>query len=389
MLISQLENLRYLNLNNNFISELFLDYYIFVTDLEILSIKNNRLSTISPGFFDDLNVKVIVTDHFFICCKSPSKSTCTSVKLWFESCKHLLLQRSLRVCAFCYSFFLIFCNIFAVILQRKIHIIKSKENHGAFQYLVISVHLIDFTWGLYLILLVISDFIFEDNFVIQESLWKSSFVCFFSFSISLIFNILSPLLSIFISFSRLMVVIYPLNSKFRKRKFVHKCCILMYGLVATLVTGYIIIFRHVYSSVPFRLCSTFIDPTNSNLMLRTTTFFVVCLQFIVYILNILLNSNIILELKKSFDQKQNITSLLTQFFILTVSNTICWIPSGIIFVICMFTEEFSIIMITWILIAVTSVHPVTNSILFIVTTLRKMKQQKNTEIGITLQITFK
>ena len=156
----------------------------------------------------------------------------------------------------------------------------------------------------------------------------------------------------------------------------------MYGFIVTLVIGYTITFKHVYSSVPFRLCSPFIDPTNSNMMLKTTTFVVVCLQFIVYILNILLNSNIILELKRSFGQKQNIASLLTQFSVLTVSNTICWIPSGIVFLICMFIDEFSIVMVSWVVIVVTSVHPVTNSILFIVTTLRKMKQQKNTEIDI-------
>ena len=192
---------------------------------------------------------------------------CKSVKLWFESCRHLLLQSSIKICAFCYSFFLIFSNVFAVILQKKLYIIKSKKTHGVFQYLAISVNLIDLTWGLYLILLVISDFFFEDNFVIQESLWKSSVACFLLFSINLNFNILSPLLSIFISFSRLMVVRYPLNSNLKKRKFVLKCCILMYGLTATLVTSYIITFRHVYSSVPFRLCSPFIDPTNSNMML--------------------------------------------------------------------------------------------------------------------------
>ena len=377
MVIFQLKNLHYLDLNNNFISELFLDYHLLVPDLEIVSIKNNRLSTISTRFFDDLNVKVIVTDNYFICCNSPSKSMCTSVNLWFESCKHLLLQSSIRVCAFCNSLFLLFSNSFAVILQKKVNIIKSKENHGAFQYLAISVDLIDWTWGIYLILLVISDFFFEDNFVIQESLWKSSIVCFFSFSINLNFNILSPLLSIFISFSRLMVVLYPLNSNFKKRKFVLKCCILMYILAATFVTGYTITFRHVYSSVPFRLCSPFIDPTNSNIMLRTATFVVVCLQFIVYILNIVFSSKIILELKRSVGQKHSIASLLTQFSILTVSNTICWIPSGVIFLICMFTDEFSITMVAWVVIAVTSVHSVTNSILFIVATARIWKKTED------------
>ena len=86
MVIFQLKNLQYLDLNNNFISALFLDYYLVVPDLYVISIKNNRLSTISTRFFDELNVKIIVTDNYFICCKTPPKSIYTSTKLRFQSC---------------------------------------------------------------------------------------------------------------------------------------------------------------------------------------------------------------------------------------------------------------------------------------------------------------
>ena len=183
---------------------------------------------------------------------------------------------------------------------------------------------------------------------------------------------MSPLLSTLLSFSRLMVVIYPLDSNFKNREFILKCCVLMYGLATTLVTGFVVTFKHVFSSVPFRLCSPFIDPTYYNIMLTETSCFLVCLQFSVYFLNILLNSKTIFQLKASkFSQSQSIASLLTQFSILTVSNTICWVSNGVIFLICMFTDEFSIIMITWIVIGVTSVNSVTNSILFIVIAARK------------------
>ena len=188
-----------MNLNKNLITSLFLEYYLVVPDLDILSIKNNRLSTISTRFFDKLNVKIIVTDNYFICCKIPSKSMCTSIKLWYESCKHLLLQRSITVCALCYSLFLIFSNVFAIFLQKMSHV-KNRKEYGTFQYVALSVNFTDLTWGIYLIFLIISDFSFKNNFVIQESLWQSSFICLLSFSINLNFNFLSPLLSSFMSF---------------------------------------------------------------------------------------------------------------------------------------------------------------------------------------------
>ena len=295
VVIFKLRKLLYLNLNNNFISTLFFDYYLLGPDLGIVSINNNRLSTISPRFFNHLNVKVIVTDNYFICCKTPLKSTCTSVKLWFQSCIQLLLQRSMTVCTFCYSLFLIISNVLTTFLQKLAHL-RGKENYSAFQYVASSINLIDFTWVIYLTFLVLSDFIFEDNFVIQESLFKSSFTCFFLLSINLNFNNLSPLVSGLMSFSKFMVEIFPFDSNFKSRKFVLNCCILMYGFVATLVLAFTATFRHLYFSVPFRLCSPFINPIHSNVMLTIATCAVVILQFSVYFLEILFNSKIILEL---------------------------------------------------------------------------------------------
>ena len=365
-----MKHLRYLNLNNNLISALFLDYHILVPHLEILSIKNNRLSTISSRFFDNINVKIIMTDNHFICCKTPSKSMCTSAKFWFESCSHLLLQRSITVFAFCSSIFIIFCNVFLAFWQKQL-LMQSKKKYSNFQCVALSINIIDLNWGIYLIFLVISNILFEDNFVIQESLWKSSLICFFLFSINLHFNILSPLISSFMSFSKLMVVMYPFNSNFRNRKFVLRCCITMYGFATTLVIGFSITFKYMYSNVPFRLCSPFVDPTHSNMMLTVTTCLVVSLQFIVYFLNILFSSKMICLLKDSISKKHNITSLVTQFCIFTVSNTVCWISSGIIFLICMFIDEFSITMLTWVVIKITSVNSITNSVIFIITTTRK------------------
>ena len=228
-------------------------------------------------------------------------------------CKPLLLQISISVCIFCYSLFLIVSNVFAIFLQRMSYV-RSKKVNDTFQYVAISVNFIDLTWGIYLLLLMISDFIFKSNFVIHESLWKSSFICFFLFSINLNFNFLSPLLSSFMSFSRLMVVMYPLDSNLKNSKFVLKSCILMYGLATTLMTGFVITFRHVYSSVPFRLCSPFIDPAHSNMMLTIISCVLVCLQLSVYFLNILFNSKTIFQLKGSKFRKKEIYYFSTGTF---------------------------------------------------------------------------
>ena len=368
-----------MDLSDNFIIKLFLDSHSIAVYLEILSIKNNTLTEISDNIFNNFNLKILVTDKYLICCKLPYTSMCTSVKLWFESCKHLLLQKLITVYVFCFSILLLVSNVFTTFLLKISHM-RSKDNYGAFQYVAISANVMDLSWGIYLITLVVSDFLFENNYILHESSWQSGFTCYFLFSVNLNYNILSPLLSSFLSFSRLMVVMYPLDSILKNKKIVLKCCILMYGLATTIVIPFVITFRHVYGSVPFRLCSPFIDPTHSNMMLRVTTCIVVFLQYVVFCLNIVFNSKTISELKGSkgkvktpVTQKHSVTSLLTQFSILTVSNTFGWILSGIIFLICMFIAEFSVIMITWVVTAVSGIKSITNPIVFIVTTVRKWK----------------
>ena len=377
----QVINLYYLDLSNNFIINLFSDSHLVVGDLQIVSIENNTLSEISDNIFNNFNLKVLITDEYLFCCKLPFHSMCTSARLWFESCKHLLLQRILTLYVFCFSVFLIFLNVFATFVQKNVHM-RGKENYGAFQYVAISINFIDFTWGIYLIILVVSDFLFENNFIFQESLWKSSFICYFLFTINLNYNIISPLLSGFISFSRLMVVMYPLNSSFKNKKFALKCWISVCGLTITIVMAFIITFRHMYTNVPFRLCSPFIDPTQSNVMLRIATCAVVSLQFLVYFSINYFNSKTIFELQSlkekvqtPVSQKHYVTSWLTKFFVLTLSSTFSWIISGVIFLICMFIfNEYSIIIITWVATTVSGVNSITNPILLIVTTARKRKQ---------------
>ena len=95
IVIFTLKNLQFLDLSNNFISTSFSDFDLLAPYLHVVLIKKNRLSSISSKFFYNLNIKTLVTDNYFICCKTPLESMCSSVKHWSESCEHLLLQRAI------------------------------------------------------------------------------------------------------------------------------------------------------------------------------------------------------------------------------------------------------------------------------------------------------
>ena len=127
----QLLNLEYLDLSDNFITNIFCDSHGIVSNIKIVVIKNNTLSTICESSFHDFNLKIVVTDYYFICCKTPLSSMCTSEKVWYESCNHILLQRSLTVSAVLFLIVLILSNLISIVLL-KVSNTKSQQNSGSF-----------------------------------------------------------------------------------------------------------------------------------------------------------------------------------------------------------------------------------------------------------------
>ena len=50
--------------------------------------------------------------------------------------------------------------------------------------------------------------------------WRSGFLCYIVFGVNMDFHMVSPLLLSFMSISRLMIVSYPLDSKFKESTYV-------------------------------------------------------------------------------------------------------------------------------------------------------------------------
>ena len=66
-----------------------------------------------------------------------------------------------------------------------------------------------------------------------------------------------------------------------------------------------------------------------------------------------------------------------QIFIVTVSNILCWIPSGIIYLVALFLKKYPVNLIIWSTIAVTPINSVINPVVFIVANFRSHKRKRN------------
>ena len=65
-------------------------------------------------------------------------------------------------------------------------------------------------------------------------------------------------------------------------------------------------------------------------------------------------------------QQKSHAPLFIQIFLVTVSNILCWMPSGIIYLVALFLKKYPINLIIWSTIAITSINSVINPVVFIV-----------------------
>ena len=124
------------------------------------------------------------------------------------------------------------------------------------------------------------------------------------------------------------------------------------------------------------------DPNNKVILIRSITWFTIILQLLsmVFIITIygilfqkLFKSQKRIEISKLSKKKSNF-ALLVHILVVTGSNVICWIPSGIIYLSSMFKDKYPIEMIIWTTISCTTINSAINPVVFIVTYLRKEKK---------------
>ena len=249
---------------------------------------------------------------------------------------------------------------------------------------VLTLNITDFAYGIYFLILWVADLHYQGRFAIDEKEWKSGLMCFTALSICLTFSLLSTFFLTFLAFLRFWTVVNKLSMKFGNTVFTKTvlCVTILLSILTTTIIAYIVKIFH--KEVPFKLCSPFVDPTDSVLTLRITTLVTVSFQFssvfIIFVIYFLM-----VRYLKSYDndffengsQKKSHAPLFIQIFIVTVSNILCWIPSGTIYLVALFLKKYPVNLIIWSTIAVTPINSVINPVVFIVANFRSHKRKRN------------
>lgn len=369
-------NLKSLNLSNNCLDTL--PPNIFPHLLKAASVHTNPLGNIQVHSCTSLTATVIQTENFRICCCVPSETICKAEKMWFQSCNNLLSTTIVKASFYLVSVLIISGNIFCIFLHIKFR--KRGKQHAA---LTMSVNLTDVVLGFYLLTLIAADTKFADQFVFEQDGWKSDVTCVAAHTLVLSYNVLSPVISFLMSFSRFRVVIHPLETHFEKTSFVVKritssfICSFVTSIAASVWT------KLMYKAISTSWCSPFVDHSKTYLVVKVFTIIISCLQVPISCVVGFLHYLIVRELTKkpsfrvSKQQLSSNTPLVVQLAFATVSNALVWWTSNLIFLICLHMSKYSISLIIWNIVAVSSGNALTHPSVFVFSLIRSVFKEKN------------
>ncbi len=377
-----LTNLLLLNVSNNVIKIFDISWIWWESQRGKiwLSVQNNSFQQIE-FLLEEQRMILLETTDFRLCCVY--LGNCNHLKPWYIECKNILLSTSMQVSQISLSVVIGCVNIVSIIVQvisikktRKFRRMNpsARQKNSCFEVAVMSVNVHDIFFDVYLCIMWISSFI-HTPYIFED--WRGHPACFTAFGFVLMFSFASPLLLSFLSLMRFKVISKPMSTNFLHKKFVLHClgfiCLPLFVVCFVLTLLSLLLFK----LLPFNLCLPFVDPSKTQILPNIVVALVTSLELASSIFIAVFYCLLVTAKKKS----QNISSgtsknadkgMIFQLITVTLSNVLCWFPSGIMFVTCVFLDRYPIDMIAWITIFVLPINSIVNPVIFATTTLRKM-----------------
>ena len=288
--------LNFLNISNNPLLNLPQNILKQSNNFRTLMLHGFYLSDIDSNAFKDHNVKVILTSDYYVCCISPTNEICTAYKPWYIFCSDILPKYSIKCIFKTTSILILFLNMISI----KLHLL-AKKSTLKFTVIVTYLNISNLLFFTYKAIVWISDIKLQSIFAVKQKDWRSGLTCFVAFGILLWFTFLFQILLLFLSLSRLIVVMYPLTSKLKRTKFIIQNLTFIFFITLFLV-GLIIEINRL-SEIHNNLCLPFIDPTKSSLMIKVIAWSTLFTQITTTVLLGLINYLVIKNVTKSEFQK--------------------------------------------------------------------------------------
>ena len=340
-------NLNYLkaiNLSSNPV--LIIDQSIIENCLGLKSLEFSNIipRSIDPNAFGTLGLKIFLTPISHYCCVFPAYVVCISQTYHetFDLCPGILLNKKFRYGYLGLSIMLFLLN-FVSVFSHSLTYSHSK----VFSASVILININDILMGLYLITILSADSHFQEEFILKDNTWKSSTFCFISFGTILWFSLQGPVLHIFLSLSRCMVVTHPIETVFKRISFTKK--ILTWLVIFTFILSctVTIIFKFALNELGNDLCLPFVDMRGPNMLTTIVVWTVGFLHLVSSVIILFFYLIITVKVSQSMNKYNDKTYAKRPmagglFKAIIYSNLIGWFPTNILFITLMHLSKYSL-----------------------------------------------
>ncbi len=348
--------------------------------MKIFSLRNVTASALPHGFLQQLPVDITIdSTDYYVCCQKVPDQKCFAEKAWHVSCA-LLPHKGLAAMFGADGFLILSFSVTSALIH-----IFLKQASRAFEMTVVGVNITDIFCGFFLLIIFVADILFKRVFVLSGESWRQSQYCFLASFFVVLFAIMSPMTLIFLSLSRLMIVLEPVDTSFKRTGFVIKWLLSIFlgALILSLSCQCFFVFTS--GLQPFTLCLPLIDPSGAMTFALVVTLTLVlthtATSVAMVIVHIMLIRRLILSQKniqKSKTQKPN-TMLVAQLVVVSVTSILCWTPTDVIYMVVMFVAPSSTALITWATVAGMPLNSLINPLVFVVVALKKYHKQRTSK----------
>ena len=233
--------------------------------------------------------------------------------------------------------------------------------------LVSSVCVGNLIYGIKLGIIWTADWYYADIFFIKEIFWQSNNFCLLAYTVSVLFNLTVPYFLSLMSMARLMVVLYPLTSRFKQIFFGFLIAVSV--AVATSTAN-----RLEGGKLAEKFCSPFVVLFNRGTQRKVLSLTMLSFQFLCIILHATANLKLIQEINKSLDtvkisdfKKRRQDNLFRKLMVLFGCNCLLWVANTTVYLLGLYVSNLSSSILTWTFILVTPLNAIANPLIFILT----------------------
>ncbi len=303
------------------------DIFVNVTKLSTLLLYKNNFKALYSQTKEDFNIQLVVASTFAVCCLFSKETQCNISKSWLTSCSEVISKIHLKI-------LFVFVMVFIIVFNLESFSMNFvNRERMAFTIIVLYIHSFDIICGLYFLLFNAMNFHHGTNFVFNLS-FSGSLFCHTMFSCITIYSILSPMILLFSSVARLMVVLYPLLSRFRLNSFVANLLGLSTGCTVLLLWIVFLLLRFDWNFHTNPLCIPLV--TREILSLGEVVRIILCIFQVLSIISVLgvyivLVNHLIKNPSPSTNQSKRLITTVRRISIEFLCDFSCWVPSNIIF----------------------------------------------------------